>query len=100
MIRQRTARRMGGAKRYPSIGYTITSASRIDLLMGVDSLDRVFAMSLAPIAPLAALRESSVVFGALIGHFILKERLGVKRALATALVVIGIGVLQLSRAMA
>ena len=58
----------------------------------------VFAMSLAPIAPLAALRESSVVFGALIGHFILKERLGVKRSVATGLVVVGIAVLQLARA--
>ena len=58
----------------------------------------LFAMSLAPIAPIAALREVSVVFGALIGYFILKEQFGVRRIVATGLVVAGIGVLQLSRA--
>ena len=60
----------------------------------------LWAMSLAPIAPLAALRETSVVFGALIGYFILKESFGLKRMVATALVITGIGVLQLSRAVA
>ena len=59
----------------------------------------VWAMSLAAIAPLAALRETSVVFGALIGYFILKEPFGARRVAATALVVCGIVVLQLSRAM-
>ena len=60
----------------------------------------LWAMSLAPIAPLAVLRETSVVFGALIGYFILKESFGLKRMVATALVITGIGVLQLSRAVA
>lgn len=58
----------------------------------------VWAMSLAAIAPLAALRETSVVFGALIGYFILKEKFGTRRIVATALVVSGIAVLQVSRA--
>jgi drug/metabolite transporter (DMT)-like permease len=57
----------------------------------------VFAMSLAAIAPLAALRETSVVFGALIGYFILKEPFGMKRLAATATVVAGIAVLQITR---
>ena len=60
----------------------------------------LWAMSLAPIAPLAALREVSVVFGALIGYFVLKEKFGVRRIVATGLVVAGIGVLQISRAVA
>jgi drug/metabolite transporter (DMT)-like permease len=58
----------------------------------------IWAMSLAPIAPLAALRETSVVFGALIGYFILKEPFGLKRLAATAMVLGGIAVLQLTRA--
>ena len=58
----------------------------------------LWAMTLAAIAPLAALRESSVIFGALIGYFVLKEPFGPRRAAATATVLAGIGVLQLARA--
>jgi len=58
----------------------------------------VFAMSLAAIAPLAALRETSVIFAALIAYFVMKEPFGAKRVGATALVVGGIAVLQLTRA--
>jgi drug/metabolite transporter (DMT)-like permease len=58
----------------------------------------VWAMSLAAIAPLAALRETSVVFAALIGYFVLKEPFGRKRLAATAMVLAGIAVLQLTRA--
>jgi drug/metabolite transporter (DMT)-like permease len=57
----------------------------------------VYAMSLAAIAPLAALRETSVIFAALIGYFVLKEPYGVKRGVATAVVLGGIAVLQLGR---
>jgi len=57
----------------------------------------VYAMSLAAIAPLAALRETSVIFDALIAYFVLKEPYGVKRGVATAVVLGGIAVLQLSR---
>jgi drug/metabolite transporter (DMT)-like permease len=60
----------------------------------------IFAMSMAAIAPLAALRETSVIFAALIGYFVLKEPFGAKRAIATATVLGGIAVLQLSRAAA
>ncbi len=58
----------------------------------------IFAMSMAAIAPLAALRETSVIFAALIGYFILKEPFGLRRVAATAMVLGGIAVLQLSRA--
>src|SRR5205085_6575648 len=54
----------------------------------------VYAMSLAAIAPLAALRETSVIYAALIGYFVLKEPYGVKRGVATAVVLGGIAVLQ------
>ena len=58
----------------------------------------VFAMSMAAIAPLAALRETSVIFAAMISYFVLKEPFGPKRAIATAIVLGGIALLQLSRA--
>lgn len=58
----------------------------------------VFAMSMAAIAPLAALRETSVIFAALISYFVLKEPFGAKRAIATAIVLGGIALLQFSRA--
>ncbi|MFN4230359.1 EamA family transporter [Parvibaculum sp.] len=46
----------------------------------------IWAMTLAPLGPVAALRETSVVFAALISGLILKEGLG-PRAVAAALVV-------------
>ena len=57
----------------------------------------VFAMSLAAIAPLAALRETSVIFAALIGYFVLKEPFGARRSTATALVLLGVFLLQAGR---
>lgn len=72
---------------------------------GIGAVNRIgsyglmlWAMTLAAIAPLAALRETSVIFGALIGYFVLKEPFGPRRAAATATVLAGIGVLQLARA--
>ncbi|MBU8811863.1 EamA family transporter [Mycolicibacterium goodii] len=42
------------------------------------------------LAPIAALRETSIVFGALIGAFFLGERLGARRAIASAVVLAGV----------
>jgi len=39
----------------------------------------LYAFSLAPVAPLVALRETSVVFGALLATFLLREPFGVRR---------------------
>jgi drug/metabolite transporter (DMT)-like permease len=47
------------------------------------------------LAPIAALREASIVFGALIGAIFLGERLGRRRAIAAAVVLAGILVLSL-----
>ncbi len=55
----------------------------------------LWAMTRAPVALVAALRETSVVFAALIGAAFLGERLGVTRLLATAVVVAGLLVLRL-----
>ena len=50
----------------------------------------VWAMTQAPVALVAALRETSVVFAALLGVVVFKERLGPVRVLAIALVLAGI----------
>jgi len=48
----------------------------------------LWAMTRAPVAMIAALRETSVLFGAVFGVWLLKERFGAQRA-AGALVIVG-----------
>jgi drug/metabolite transporter (DMT)-like permease len=55
----------------------------------------VFALTIAPMAQVAALRESSVVFAAIIGTFFLREPFGIRRILASAAVAAGIALLAL-----
>lgn len=50
----------------------------------------LWAQTSGALAPIAALRETSIVFGALIGALFLGERLGVKRAVAAAVVLTGV----------
>lgn len=55
----------------------------------------VYAMTLAPMAQVAALRESSVVFAALLGVVFLHEPFGARRIAASIVVVAGIALLAL-----
>jgi drug/metabolite transporter (DMT)-like permease len=55
----------------------------------------LFAMTRAPLAAVAALRETSVLFAALIGAFWLKEGLGAMRLAGAASVVAGVAALRL-----
>jgi drug/metabolite transporter (DMT)-like permease len=57
----------------------------------------VYAMTLAPLAYVAALRESSVVFAAILGAIFLREPFGAKRIVAAAGVCCGISILVLGR---
>jgi phosphonate utilization associated putative membrane protein len=50
----------------------------------------LWAMTKAPVASVAALRETSVLFAALLGTWLLKEKFGWQRALGTAVVVAGV----------
>jgi uncharacterized membrane protein len=52
-------------------------------------------MTRAPVAAVAALRETSVLFAALIGAFFLKEGLGLPRLAGAASVVAGVAALKL-----
>ena len=54
----------------------------------------IWAMSIAPLGPVAALRETSVVFGALISGFILKEGLGWRAIVSTVAVAVGVVLLK------
>jgi phosphonate utilization associated putative membrane protein len=56
----------------------------------------LWAMTKAPVASVAALRETSVLFAALIGIIVLKERFRLQRALGTGAVVIGVMALRLA----
>lgn len=56
----------------------------------------LWAMTLAPIAPVAALRETSVIFAALIGVLLLGEPLGRRRVAAACVVAAGAIVLKLA----
>ena len=56
----------------------------------------LWAMTHAPVASVAALRETSVLFAALIGAVWLREGFGVQRAAGTALIVAGVMSLRLA----
>ena len=49
-----------------------------------------WAQTSGALAPIAALRETRIVFGALIGAVLLGERLGPRRAIAAAVVLAGV----------
>ena len=56
----------------------------------------IWAMTLAPIALVAALRETSVLFGALIAVLFLKESLRPARIIAALMIVCGLVLIRLS----
>jgi drug/metabolite transporter (DMT)-like permease len=55
----------------------------------------LWAMTKAPIGLVAALRETSVLFAAILGALIFDERFGPKRWAALILIVLGIGLLRM-----
>ena len=50
----------------------------------------LWAMTRAPVASVAALRETSVLFAAVLGTVMLKERFGAQRAVGTGVIVAGV----------
>lgn len=55
----------------------------------------LWAMTQASVAAVAALRETSVIFGALIGTLLLKEPLGRNRVIGAGFIVIGVALLRI-----
>jgi phosphonate utilization associated putative membrane protein len=54
----------------------------------------LWAMTRAPVASVAALRETSVLFAAALGTLVLKEGFGLQRSLGTLVIVCGVGALR------
>jgi len=55
----------------------------------------LWAMTRAPVASVAALRETSVLFAAVLGTLLLKEAFGLQRAIGTVVIVAGVMALRL-----
>jgi drug/metabolite transporter (DMT)-like permease len=53
-------------------------------------------MTVAPIAVVAALRETSILFGAIISGLLLKEHVGLARFAAACTIALGAAVLRLA----
>jgi drug/metabolite transporter (DMT)-like permease len=56
----------------------------------------LWAMTIAPIAVVAALRETSILFGVIISGLLLKEHVGLVRFAAACTIVLGAAVLRLA----
>ncbi|MGH1425601.1 MAG: EamA family transporter [Pseudooceanicola sp.] len=57
----------------------------------------VYAFTLAPIALVTALRETSIIFALLIGIVVLKERISLAKVVATLMTLIGAALLRMAR---
>ncbi|MFD3521947.1 EamA family transporter [Streptomyces sp. NPDC058653] len=77
------------ARLRPHIGLGLLGAT---LSVGAYALV-LWAQTRAPLAPIAALRESSIIVGAAIGALFFKERFGTPRIAAAGLMVLGIGLM-------
>jgi len=87
-------------RRVDLVGYA-RKGGALGLLAGVISVLGFLAFLAAaqrlPLGPVTALRETSVIFGAVIGTLVLKEGFGLRRVTAAAMVVLGIALLALWR---
>jgi drug/metabolite transporter (DMT)-like permease len=83
---------------HPAVAY-LARSQRLGVIGGFGSLAAygivLWAMTRAPVAAVAALRETSVLFAALIGAVWLKEGFGMMRLVGAASVVAGIAALKL-----
>jgi drug/metabolite transporter (DMT)-like permease len=75
---------LAGGRREWALGAAASAAS-----YGAYAIS-VWAMTVAPIALVAALRETSILFAVLIGWLLFRERMTPLKALAAALIVLGV----------
>ncbi|WP_421789434.1 EamA family transporter [Hyphobacterium sp.] len=61
---------------------------------GLSYVFALYAFSIAPVAPMAAMRETSIVFGAILAALVLKEPFGVRRSVLAILLAAGLVILQ------
>jgi drug/metabolite transporter (DMT)-like permease len=76
----------------PYVGHGFVAGTLSNLGYGIV----IWAMSVAPVAPVAALRETSVLFAVLIAAIWLREPLPPVRLLASGLILVGVVLLRLS----
>ena len=87
----RRADLLGFARKHGGLGVLAGVISVLGFLAYLAAAQRL------PLGPVTALRETSVIFGAIIGTLVLKEGFGPRRIVASALVVGGIGLLAFAR---
>jgi drug/metabolite transporter (DMT)-like permease len=80
-------------RRLPDLRAQFAARWRLGLIGGACTLGSyalaLWAMTKAPIAPVAALRETSILFGMAIAALVLKERFGWARIVAAAAIALG-----------
>ncbi|PWE18551.1 hypothetical protein DDZ18_02805 [Marinicauda salina] len=87
----RRGRRLPGLMRSEGAGATLGA------VFGAGSYGlALFAFSLAPVAPMAAMRESSIVFGAILAALVLKEPFGLRRTVLAIVLALGLAILQMA----
>lgn len=86
-------------RRRGRLGPAVRESAGAGITGGVISLTAysivLWAQTSGALAPIAALRETSIVFGALIGAVFLGEKLGSRRAIASAVVLVGVVLISL-----
>lgn len=86
-------------RRRGRLGAALREAAGPGVAGGVISLAAysivLWAQTSGALAPIAALRETSIIFGALIGAVFLGEKLGTRRAIASAVVLAGVVLISL-----
>ncbi|TFW26042.1 DMT family transporter, partial [Duganella callida] len=88
------------ANRWAELPAYVRTHRRVMLLGGVGTLASyglaLWAMTLAPVAAIAALRETSILFAALIAAVFLRERLAPARIIAVILIACGAALMRLA----
>lgn len=79
-----------GRRLFPALKSQAKRSIPAGLLVGAGYWGVLWALSVAPMGAVSAIRETSVIFAALIGRVILKESFGARRAIAAIVVVAGI----------
>jgi drug/metabolite transporter (DMT)-like permease len=86
--------------RQAAVGHYVRQYWHFGLIGGIGTVASyglaLWAMTLAPIALVAALRETSILFGTVISGLALKERIGVGRWVAACTIALGAAILRLA----
>ena len=80
----------GGARRWPTLRAHLPAAAIGGLGSVASYTLALWAMTRAPVAAVAAVRESSIVFGTVLGALVLRERVTRVRALAALAIALGV----------